>query len=142
MNETRALFQSYVASLAFRTEKALGGAPPWFAGFRAAPTARSPHEIVCHMTGLIGFVRAAFHGESRQPECLVDFDAEVERFRAILADLARDLDGDLEPRGITFQQMLQGPLADAMTHAGQLALLRRLGGTPIHPAEFPLAGLR
>jgi hypothetical protein len=38
-------------------------------------------------------------------------------------------------------RLLQGPLSDAMTHAGQLAMLRRLFGTPVPPEDFSKAAI-
>jgi len=59
----------------------------------------------------------------------------LERFHRVLEDVARHLDtGTPISSGITEHQLLQGPFADALTHAGQLALLRRLAGSPV-PAE-------
>jgi hypothetical protein len=62
--------------------------------------------------------------------------AEVTRFHAMLEDLAQHLAEGTELRGTTEERLLQGPFADAMTHAGQLAMLRRLAGSPIPPENF------
>jgi len=42
---------------------------------------------------------------------------------------------------ITAETLLQGPLSDAMTHAGQLAMLRRLAGNPVAPENFIVADI-
>ena len=34
------------------------------------------------------------------------------------------------------ERLLQGPVADALTHTGQLAMLRRLAGVPIRGESF------
>jgi len=39
------------------------------------------------------------------------------------------------------EMLLQGPLSDAMTHAGQLAILWRLAGSPIPPENFVFADI-
>jgi hypothetical protein len=39
------------------------------------------------------------------------------------------------------ERLLQGPFSDAMTHAGQLALLRRLAGAPVPPENFIVANI-
>jgi hypothetical protein len=57
----------------------------------------------------------------------------------MLEDLARHLEAGTELRGISEEQLLQGPFADAMTHAGQLAILRRLSGSPVPPENFIVA---
>jgi len=68
-------------------------------------------------------------------------DAEVERFHEMLGDLARHLEQGTPFTGTTPEQMLQGPFADAMTHAGQLAMLRRLAGVPVAPENFIVADI-
>jgi hypothetical protein len=137
--EPRRLLQHFLAALAYRTQKALRGAPAGFGDFRAAPTARTPYELLWHMTGLVGYARTMFHGGIFEPPRLASLDAEVARFHAALAALSADFaDPKLEAR-ITDRQFLQGPLADAMTHAGQLAMLRRLHGAPVPSENFIFA---
>lgn len=67
---------------------------------------------------------------------LPDLAAEITRFHAMLEDLARHLTVDTELKGTTEERLLQGPFADAMAHAGQLAMLRRLSGSPVPPENF------
>src|SRR5262249_4659851 len=118
---------------------ALRDAPPDFADFRAAPAARTPFELLWHMTGLIGYARTMFHGGDFEPPRVATFSLEIARFHELLEALSRDFaDPALEAR-ISDDQFLQGPLADAMTHVGQLALLRRLHGAPIPPENFIFA---
>jgi hypothetical protein len=69
-------------------------------------------------------------------------DDEVVRFHSPLEDLAAHLRAGTPLRGAEEEQLLQGPFADAMTHAGQLAMLRRLAGTPIAPENFVYADIR
>lgn len=136
MTESRRLLQHFLAALAYRTQKALRGAPAGFADFRAGPHVRTPHELVWHMTGVIGYARTLLHGGDFAPPRLDAFAAEVARFHATLTALRDDFaDAALTPR-ISDERFLQGPLADAMTHAGQLALLRRLAGAPVPSEDF------
>ena len=67
------------------------------------------------------------------------FSAEVERFHEYLNRLGNVLDTNPDFSGTSPKQLLQGPFADAMTHAGQLAMLRRLAGSPIRPENFHAA---
>ena len=138
MTESRRLLQHFLAALAYRTQKALRGAPDSFADFRIAPTARTPFELVWHMTGVIGYARTFIHGGEFEPPRLPSFADEVARFHETLAALSRDFGDDLRAR-ITDDQFLQGPLSDAMTHAGQLAMLRRLHGSPVASENFIFA---
>ena len=142
MNDSRQLLQHFLAALAYRTQKALRGAPASFADFRIGPTSRTPKELVWHMTGVIGYARTMLHGGRFTPPELPTFDEEITRFHDTLAALAADFaDASLEAR-ITDQQFLQGPLSDAMTHAGQLAMLRRLVGSPVPSENFIFADVR
>ena len=139
MTESRRLLQHFLAALAYRTQKALRGAPSAFADFRAGPNARTPHELLWHMTGVIGYARTMLHGGEFAPLRLGSFAAEVIRFHETLAVLRDDLADPALAARITDEQFLQGPLADAMTHAGQIALLRRLAGSPVASENFIFA---
>ena len=139
MTESRRLLQHFLAALAYRTQKALRDAPESFAEFRAGKYVRTPHELVWHMTGLIGYARTMLRGGEFAPPRLESFAAEVIRFHDLLAALRDDLADQVLAAQITDQQFLQGPLADAMTHAGQLALLRRLAGSPVPSEDFIFA---
>ncbi|HEX8692010.1 MAG TPA: hypothetical protein VF746_06305 [Longimicrobium sp.] len=135
----RALLRHFLAALAYRTQKALRGAPAGFADFRAGRDVRTPRELVRHMASVLGYARTYFVGGVYRAEPLESLEAEVERFHAVLADLAAHLGAGTPLREITPEQLLQGPLADAMTHAGQLAMLRRLAGSPVASENFIFA---
>ena len=139
MTESRQLLRHFLAALAYRTQKALRDAPDDFADFRAAPTARTPYELLWHMTGLIGYARTMLHGGEFEPPRLKTLADEVERFHVTLEALRDDLADDTLTARIGDEQFLQGPLADAMTHVGQLAFLRRLRGAPIPSENFIFA---
>jgi len=139
MDDKRALLRHFLAALAYRTQKALRGAPPSFAGFRAAPKVRTPHELVSHMDSVLGYARTFFIGGEYRPQPLPDFAAEILRFHSKLEDLSRHLEEGTLLKGTTPERLLQGPFSDAMSHAGQLALLRRLAGSPVPPENFIVA---
>jgi hypothetical protein len=141
MNEKRAMLRHFLGALAYRTQKALRDAPPNFGQFRAGHDVRTPAELMRHMTSVMGYARTYFVGGRYWPEPLPDLAAEVARFHDMLADVAAHLEGDSELRGISPEQLLQGPFADAMTHAGQLAMLRRLAGAPVPPENFIVADI-
>jgi hypothetical protein len=141
MDDKRILLKHFLAALAYRTQKALRDAPPEFADFRAAPQARTPHELVRHMDSVLGYSRTYFVGGAYQPPVLPDFSAAIAHFHEILADVAGHIDLGTELHGITPEILLQGPFSDAMTHAGQLALLRRLSGSPVPPENFIFADI-
>ncbi|HEX7251950.1 MAG TPA: hypothetical protein VF376_03640, partial [Thermoanaerobaculia bacterium] len=133
------MLRHFLAAIAYRTQKALRGAPPSFASFRAAPKVRTPHELVAHMNSVLGYARTFFIGGEYRPQRLPDFEAEIRRFHSKLEDLSRHLEEGTALREMTPERLLQGPFSDAMTHAGQLALLRRLAGSPVPPENFIVA---
>jgi len=141
MDDKRALLRHFLAALAYRTQKALRGAPPDFGAFLAAPKVRTPLQLVRHMDGVLGYSRTLFIGGTYTPPLLPDFQDTVGHFHEILADIARQLEVGTELRSLTAEALLQGPFSDAMTHAGQLALLRRLAGSPVAPEDFSLADI-
>lgn len=142
MNKTRSLLRHLLAALAYRTQKALRGAPDAFGSFRIQPGVRTPAELVRHMTSVLDFARSCFGGERNRPEPLPSLADEVVRFHAVVEDVARHLEsGAPLLGGVTLEQLLQGPFSDAMTHAGQIAMLRRLSGSPIPPEDFMAADI-
>jgi hypothetical protein len=141
LDDQRALLKHFLAALAYRTQKALRGAPESFTAFRAGPQVRTPHELIRQMDSVLGYARTYFIGGDYRPPVLPDFASTVAHFHEILADLARHLENGTEFRAITPQILLQGPFSDAMTHAGQLAILRRLAGSPVPPENFIFAAI-
>ena len=140
MNESRQLLRHFLAALAYRTQKALRDAPKDFGDFRVLEGVRTPAELVRHMTSVLGYARTHFVGGHYRPEPLDSLAEEVERFHEMLGMLAQHLrDGDALLEGMSEERLLQGPFSDAMTHAGQLALLRRLAGAPVAPENFIVA---
>ena len=91
------------------------------------------------MTGVIGYARTMFHGGRFMPPELPTFADEIMRFHETLAGLRADLADESLTARISDRQFLQGPLSDAMTHAGQLAMLRRLDGSPVPSENFIFA---
>jgi hypothetical protein len=137
MDDKRSLLKHFLAALAYRTQKALRGASEEFGDFRAAEGVRTPSELVRHMTSVLGYARTFFIGGAYRPEPFASLSDEIERFHETLELLGHELDAaDSMPNNLSAEQILQGPLSDAMTHAGQLAMLRRLAGIPVPPENF------
>src|SRR5262249_14056169 len=142
MDDKRKLLRHFLAALAYRTQKALRDAPVEFGDFRAAAGTRTPAELVRHMTSVLGYARTFFIGGRYWPEPLPSLNDEIARFHEVLGELAHHLAADNPwPEELPAERLLQGPLADAMTHAGQLALLRRLAGSPVAPENFVFADI-
>lgn len=102
---------------------------------------RTPHELIRHMDSVLGYSRTFFLGGIYRPPEFADFIDAVAHFHEILTDVARHIDIGTELRDVTPEILLQGPFSDAMTHAGQLAMLRRLAGSPVPPENFVFASI-
>lgn len=141
MDEKRRMLRHFLAALAYRTHKAIQGAPADFADFRVASGVRTPHEILWHIIMVLGYARTIFIGGEWWPDKQKTFQEELDSFHEILESLGEHLDKASPFQGTTPEKMLQGPFSDAMTHAGQLAMLRRLFGSPIPPENFIVADI-
>lgn len=141
MDEQRNLVRHFLAALAYRTQKALRDAPPEFAEFRVAPLVRTPHELIRHMDGVLGSARSYFIGGIYEVPYFPEFSEAVAHFHETLTDLAHHLEIGTELHEITLERVLQGPCSDAMSHAGQIAMLRRLAGSPVPPENFIFAAV-
>ena len=143
MDRDRELLRHFLAAIAYRTQKALRGAPEHYPAFSAGNRVRTPVELIRHMTSLMGYVRTFFVGGSSpvKPDPLPTFKEEVARFHEMLEAVGALLSGDAKC-SLTTEQLLQGPFADTMTHVGQLAMLRRLADAPVAPENFIYADIR
>ena len=125
-----------VATLAYRAGKALRGAPPEFADFRAGPGSRTAVEILSHMGDLFDWALGMADGRHEwRPAPPRSWDREVERFFAALEAFDRRLASDA-PLGFSAEKLFQGPIADALTHVGQINYLRRLAGCPVRGENY------
>jgi hypothetical protein len=141
MDTKRQILRHYLAALAYRTQKALRDAPHTFADFRAKPGVRTPHELLHHMTSVIGYALTFFIGGKWGKPKKPTFQEEIARFHEMLESLAQHFDTGTSFGNTTPERMLQGPFSDAMTHAGQLIMLRRLFGSPVPPENFVMADI-
>ena len=141
MDDKRRLLVHFLAALAYRTQKAVRYAPEDFGSFRIGLAVRTPRELIQHMDSVLGYARTFFIGGTYRPPLLEDFDAAIAHFHEVLKDLAKLIETGTEMKGITAEVLLQGPFSDAMTHAGQLAMLRRLAGDPVPPENFIYADI-
>jgi hypothetical protein len=135
-NTARDLFRHTLATLAYRGGKTLRDAGTDFGAFRAGESARTPLEILAHIGDLLQWALSIAKGkqEWKQPEVGM-WDQEVARFFANLQALDEYL-ASAEPMGCSPQQLFQAPIADALTHVGQLAMLRGLAGNPIRGENY------
>ena len=89
MDDKQSLLRHFLAALAYRTQKALRGAPAEFGNFRAAAAVRTPAELIRHMTSVLGYTRTFFIGGQYRPEPLPSLQEEMVRFHEMLEEVAR-----------------------------------------------------
>jgi hypothetical protein len=136
----RAALRHLTATLAYRASKVLRDVPPDFARRSFGPSTRSPVLIVAHMADLVHWAaRAATTGEMLwKADGTEDWDDEVRRFFDGLGRLDAAIADEAAFRG-SVATIIQAPIADALTHVGQIALLRGMAGVPVRPERYPRA---
>jgi hypothetical protein len=138
----RQMLRHTLATLAYRGGKALRGASPGVASFRAGESSRTPAEILAHVGDLLDWALWMAKGEHAwRDSAPLPWDQEVERFFRGLAAFDAYLASDA-PLGWPAERLFQGPIADALTHVGQIALLRRLAGSPVKGENYAKADIQ
>jgi hypothetical protein len=139
MDEKREFMRHVLAALAYRTTRAIEGAPEEFAGFDGA--GRKPKEILSHMGDLFDWALSMAQGSQRWKDSKpLDWPAEQKRFFAALAAFDAYLASGAKMHA-PLERLMQGPVADALTHAGQLAMLRRMAGCPVPGENYYVADI-
>lgn len=141
MDEKRAFLRHAVATVAYRGGKALRGAPETFAAFSPDGTPQTAARIVAHIGDLFDWALSQAQGtESWHDSTALAWDQEVERLFGALRRFDDYLASDA-PLAATPERMFQGAVADALTHVGQLAMLRRLAGARIKAENYSRADI-
>lgn len=138
-DQKREMLRHTVATLAYRGAKAVRGAPDSFATFKASATTRTPAEILAHVGDLLDWALSIAKGnETWHDSKPREWAQEIDRFHAALASFDEYLasGGELSA---TCERTFQGPIADALTHVGQIAMLRRIAGEPIKGENYSRA---
>ena len=132
----RELLRHCLATLAYRGGKAVRALPSEVATFQARPGTRTPLQILAHVGDLLDWAvsiaqgRQVWHNSEPLP-----WDQEVERFFAGMRRLDEFL-ASSAPLQAPAERLFQGPLADALTHVGQISLLRRMSGAPVRGENY------
>ncbi|MFZ0819483.1 MAG: hypothetical protein WAM91_05400 [Candidatus Acidiferrales bacterium] len=130
------LLRHAVATVAYRGGKALRGAPSGFSGFRVTASARTPGEILAHMGDLFDWALSIAQGRQEwHSSTPLPWDEEVKRFHRSLGAFDGYLASGLR-LNCPAEKLFQAPIADALTHIGQIALLRRAAGAPIRAENY------
>lgn len=132
----RQLLRHTLATLAYRAGKTMRNAPESFAAFSIGEKGRTPVDILAHMGDLFDWALSiargtqAWHNSKPLP-----WDREIDRFFRTLRNFDDYLASDA-PLAVSPEQLFQGPVADALTHTGQIAILRRMAGCPIRGENY------
>ena len=142
MMDDRAWLRHCLATLAYRAGKAVRDAPPGFAEFQLAePSAMTPGRILAHMGDLMDWALSMAAGRQAWRDSTPRaWDAEVERFFGAVAAFDAYL-ASPAPLAAPAERLFQGPIADALTHVGQLATRRRLAGAPVRGENYFVADI-
>ena len=125
-----------LATLAYRGGKTLRGAPADFSNYRCGESSRTPLEILTHIGDLIDWALSICEGRHDwKPVAAKSWDEQVTRFFAVLEKFDQRLASD-QPLGNPPEKLFQGPIADAFTHVGQIAMLRRIAGSPVKGENY------
>jgi hypothetical protein len=132
----RELLRHALATLAYRGGKAVRNAPEGFAVFHADEGVRAPGQILAHIGDLMDWGLSMANGKRDWHDSKpLAWEKEVERFFASLKRFD-DFLASSEPMQAPPEKLLQGPIADALTHVGQIAILRRLAGDPVKGENY------
>lgn len=141
MSDKSEILRHFLASIAYHATKAIGDVPVTYHEFDAGKDARTPRQILHHITGLLTYAHSFFEHYETTYFDHESWDEEVNHFYRILIKLDNSLK-EKEPRGVSYEQLLQGPLSDVMAHIGQLLMLRRLASCPVPSENFIFADIR
>src|SRR3989440_9736045 len=135
----REMLRHTIATLAYRGEKAVRDASDSFALFKASETTRTPAQILAHIGDLLDWALSIAKGNEtwNNSEPLV-WNEEIDRFHAALKSFDDYLASDSE-LSASCERLFQGPVADALTHVGQIAMLRRVAGEPMKGENYSRA---
>ena len=138
----RSLLRHALATLAYRGGKTIHNAPADFGSFQSAQGSPTPAELLAHMCDLIEWASSMMQGKPgwkvTKPQ---SWEEDVARFHTALQSFDDFLGSDA-PLHDSVERIFQAPIADALTHVGQLAMLRRLSGAPILGENYHRADIR
>jgi hypothetical protein len=132
----RELLRHGLATLAYRGGKAIRNAPAAFADFNPSEGVRSPGRVLAHIGDLLDWGLSIAAGNRTWKDSKpLPWEKESERFFEALKRFDDYLESS-EPLHATPEKLLQGPVADALTHVGQIAMLRRMAGGPVRGESY------
>jgi hypothetical protein len=143
------LIRHLLACLVYRTTKVIHDAPEHYPETAIGNGVRTPEKILAHINSLIQLSNRFWSHEKpvsmatrRKKSDKKGWDLEVELFYKMVKEFDETLKKNLYPRKYSPEKILQGPFIDAFTHVGQLALLRRVAGSPIEGESYWIADVK
>jgi hypothetical protein len=141
-DSSRVLFRHTLATLAYRGGKAVRNAPAGFSGFQPGHGLRTPGQILAHIGDLLDWAHSMAAGKQTwQDSKPQTWEQDVERFHAALKRLD-DFLASSETVHVPLEKLFQGPVADALTHVGQIAILRRMADAPVKGENYFVADVQ
>ena len=135
-DSSRQLLRHTLATLAYRAGKTLRDAPDSFAAFSTGEKGRTPAHILAHMGDLFDWALSIVQGKQAWHDSTpLPWSQEVKRFFQALQAFDDYLASDA-PLAAPPETLFQGPVADALTHTGQMAMLRRMAGCPMRGENY------
>jgi hypothetical protein len=136
LDSKREVLRHMVATVAYRGGLAVADAPESFASFRAHETTRTPGELLAHIGDLLEGSSYLLKGEMVYlTSTPLPWKEEVTRFFSAIKNLDLYLASDA-PLACPVEKLVQGPIGDALTHVGQIVMLRRMSGNPIRSPGY------
>lgn len=141
LDPARELLRHTLATLAYRGGKAVRGAPETFANFHGGETSRTPGQILGHIGDVLTWGLSIAKGQQTWHDSKpLPWNKEVERFFLALKAFD-DYLASGQPLHAPAEKLFQGPIADSLTHVGQIAMLRRMAGVPIRGENYFIADI-
>ena len=140
--DTTRILRHLVATIAYRASHSLRDVPEGFEQVSLADGGKTAGELVFHISQVLSFAIATVTGTERIRYERQDWTREVERFYALLGQLDANLAAGASMEEGMDLKLVQGPLADALTHIGQIHSMRRKAGVPIAAASYLKADVR
>ena len=138
---TRLFLRHTLATLAYRAGKTVRNTPGEFGAFRANAASPRVVDILAHMGDLMDWALTQVRGEQKWTNSKpLEWGMEIARFFRSLGAVDEYLASGA-PIGFEPGRVFQGAIADALTHTGQLAMLRRLSGHKMKGESYARADI-
>ena len=136
LNVKRELLRHLVATVAYRGGLAVSDVPENFSVFRVNVTTRTPGELLAHIGDLLEGSLYLVKGEmiylTSEP---MSWAEEIRRFFSAVKEFDSYLASEA-PLACSVEKLIQGPIGDALTHVGQIVMLRRIAGRPVRAEAY------